>query len=262
MHYEPIKETLGNFFNKSPFLRKVFYKLLDLLLLRSWHVHRELKKWKKDAPKNPKILDAGFGFGQYTLYIKNLFPSTCILGVDMEEDQVSDCNQFFRAIKKENVLFKVANLLEFQKPNMYDLCLCADVLEHTSDDQRVMNNILISLKPGGMLLVSSSSDTAECEKEHLDDSSCSGYSMDEIKEKLRKAGFSKIKAHYSYGVPGKLSWKLSMKYPMKMLSISKIFLIILPFYYLIIYPIAFILNIMDVRRAHITGSGLVVKAWK
>ena len=56
MHYDPIKRTLGEFFNQTPALRKVFYKLLDLLLLRAWHVHRELKKWRKTAPEKAHIL--------------------------------------------------------------------------------------------------------------------------------------------------------------------------------------------------------------
>ena len=44
MQYDPIKHSLGKVFNSTPFLRKVFYRLLDLLLLRSWHIRRELKK--------------------------------------------------------------------------------------------------------------------------------------------------------------------------------------------------------------------------
>ena len=35
MHYDPIKRSLGSVFNSTPFLRKLFYFLLDVLLLRS-----------------------------------------------------------------------------------------------------------------------------------------------------------------------------------------------------------------------------------
>ena len=45
MQYDPIKRSLGNIFNRSSALRKLFYSLLDLLLLRAWHVHKELKKF-------------------------------------------------------------------------------------------------------------------------------------------------------------------------------------------------------------------------
>ena len=70
MQYDPIKRSLGSVFNSTPFLRKVFYRLLDLLLLRSWHVRREVKKWAATAPKDASILDAGSGFGQYDfLYV-------------------------------------------------------------------------------------------------------------------------------------------------------------------------------------------------
>jgi hypothetical protein len=40
MQYDPIKKTLGTVFNKTPFLRILFYRLLDLLLLRTWHVKK------------------------------------------------------------------------------------------------------------------------------------------------------------------------------------------------------------------------------
>ena len=69
MQYDPIKRSLGGIFNKSLFLRRLFYRLLDLLLLRAWHVHSELRKWMKNAPADADILDAGAGFGQYTYWL-------------------------------------------------------------------------------------------------------------------------------------------------------------------------------------------------
>ena len=41
-----------------------------------------------------------------------------------------------------------------------------------------------------------------------------------------------------------------------------LFFIVLPFYYVVAYPIAFVLNCFDVRMKHPTGTGLIVKAWK
>ena len=41
MQYDPIKRSLGRVFNTTPGLRILFYRLLDLLLLRSWHIRRE-----------------------------------------------------------------------------------------------------------------------------------------------------------------------------------------------------------------------------
>jgi hypothetical protein len=79
---------------------------------------------------------------------------------------------------------------------------------------------------------------------------------------LLEAGFSKVEARYSYGNPGKIAWRLSMKYPILMLGVSKLFFVILPFYFLVVYPFAFILNYLDTTSNHPTGTGLIVKAWK
>ena len=53
-----------------------------------------------------------------------------------------------------------------------------------------------------------------------------------------------------------------MKYPILMLGASKLFFIILPFYYLIFYPVALVLNFFDLGATHKSGTGLIVKAWK
>lgn len=94
--------------------------------------------------------------------------------------------------------------------------------------------------------------------EHVRD----GYNIGEIQQKLRSAGFSRTEARYTYGWPGKISWRLSMKYPILMLNASKLFFIVLPFYYLLTYWFALIMNLLDVNINPKTGTGLLVKAWK
>jgi hypothetical protein len=141
-------------------------------------------------------------------------------------------------------------------------------MEHILEDEQVFRNFQASMKKGGMLLISTPSDQGGSDVNEEDASSFieehvrNGYNSKEIEDKLYKAGFSEAEARYSYGGPGKLSWKLSMKYPIKMLGISKIFFLVLPFYYLIAYPVSFILNYIDVNSKHRTGTGLIVKAWK
>jgi hypothetical protein len=53
-----------------------------------------------------------------------------------------------------------------------------------------------------------------------------------------------------------------MKYPLLMLNVSRLFFLILPIYYLIVMPVALILNFIDSRTAHRSGTGLIVLAWK
>lgn len=272
MQYDPIKRSLGSVFNKSVSLRKLFYKLLDLLLLRSWHVRKELKKW--NGPKDAVILDAGSGFGQYTYRMAKYFPKSLIKAVDVKDEQVLDCNQFFLKLNlNSRVIFEKADLTKFIEKDQFDLILSVDVMEHIEEDVKVFENFYHSLKEKGMLLVSTPSDQGGSDvhdhdhdhdgisgfiEEHVRD----GYNIDEIKDKLRSVGFREVYARYQYGKPGSISWKLSMKYPIKMLGVSKLFFVILPFYYVVAYPVSAILNWIDTRMEHKTGTGLIVTAYK
>jgi len=268
MQYDPIKRTLGNFFNKSPFLRKTFYRLLDLLLLRAWHVHKELRAWMRSTKNAKDILDAGAGFGQYTFWLHSKNKKWNITSVDVKDEQVRDCNEFFEKIGAKHVKFEVQDLTRYTKADSYDLVVCVDVMEHIEEDVQVFKNFHASMRSGAMLLISTPSDQGGSDvhgdeessfiEEHVRD----GYNINEIQDKLRSAGFQKTAARYQYGSPGKISWRLSMKYPIQMLGVTKLFFIILPFYYLIAYPISFLLNFADTHMKHKTGTGLIVMAWK
>lgn len=274
MQYDPIKKMLGRVFNTTPFLRRLFYRLLDLLLLRTWHVRRELKKWNRDHSTNGHILDAGSGFGQYSFFMAKKFRNKTIEGIDVKQEQIADCNRFFAQSGLANATFFYGDLTEYQKPSAYTLILSVDVMEHIEEDVKVFKNFYQSLKAHGMLLISTPSDQGGSDVHHhqkdeedknasfIDEHVRDGYSLTEIREKLKRAGFTKIQARYQYGAPGKISWKLSMKIPILLINASKIFFIVLPFYYLITFPFCMILNFLDVRMNHKSGTGLIVKAWK
>lgn len=270
MQYDPIKRSLGKFFNSSPLLRKLFYRLLDLLLLRTWHVKRAFNQWAQDKTK-AAILDAGMGFGQYSYFMAKRNPNFQVKGVDVKNEQVADCSNFFEKINQNNASFAFADLTRFVESDTYHFILSVDVMEHIEEDVLVFKNFHKSLKKDGMLLVSTPSDQGGSdvhdhdhgeEESFIDEHVRDGYGISEIKDKLKEAGFSKSEVHYSYGWPGKISWKISMKYPILLLNASKAFFIILPFYYLIAFPFALILNYLDVSLKHKTGTGLIVKAWK
>lgn len=272
MQYDPVKRRLGVVFNRTPFLRKVFYRLLDLLLLRCWHIQRELRGWigaraQQNEPISA-IYDAGAGFGQYSHWLSSKLPKARITAIDVKEEQVADCNAFFEQIGRPHVKFEVGDVTKFQRPDSFDLVVCVDVMEHILEDEAALRCYSTSLKPGGMLIISTPSDQGgsdvheEGEGSFIEEHVRDGYNIDDIRAKCLRNGFSKVEARYSYGAPGKISWKLSMKWPLLMLQASKLFFVVLPFYYLIAYPIAFVLNMADVRMVHPTGTGLIVKAWK
>ena len=118
MQYDPIKRKLGVVFNRSPFLRKLFYRLLDLLLLRSWHIRKEIKIWEKTTSGKQSILDAGSGFGQYDYYLASRNNKWNVEGLDVKQEQVDDCNSFFKKIGLNNATFKFGDLTKLNKTNM------------------------------------------------------------------------------------------------------------------------------------------------
>ncbi|HSN49791.1 MAG TPA: hypothetical protein VLR52_01080, partial [Bacteroidales bacterium] len=182
---------------------------------------------------------------------------------------IADCNAFFKQIGRNNVVFEIADLTVFSNPDTYDMILSVDVMEHILEDEKVFVNFYDSLTQKGMLLISTPSDQGGSdvhdhgeEASFIDEHVRDGYNITDIQEKLKRAGFSETKARFSYGKPGQLAWRLSMKYPIKMLNISRLFFVILPVYYLLTFPFALLFNYLDVKGDHKSGTGLIVTAIK
>jgi len=266
MQYDNVKRMLGVIFNRNVFLRKCFYAMLDMLLLRAWHIKKELRRIAKTLPDDALVLDAGAGFGQYTYYLSKLRRGWQIKAIDIKAEQVEVCNHFFEQTGgSDRVRFEVADLNVFSEPDKYHLTISIDVMEHIPDDVAVFRNICASLKSGGTLLISTPSDKGGSDADHngdsfIDEHVRSGYNAGEIRRKLIEAGFSKIDVQYTYGRPGRISWLLSLKYPLLMLRVSKYFFIILPIYYIITFPFCLLLNWWDVSIRHKTGTGLKIVA--
>ncbi|HOB83485.1 MAG TPA: class I SAM-dependent methyltransferase [Bacteroidales bacterium] len=269
MQYEPIKRSVGKLFSGPLFLRKILYCLLDLLLLRTWHVKKALRTIRKELPDNASILDAGSGFGQYSWRMIRMNRHWNITGVDIDKEHIDDCNTFFsRAGLSDRVTFRVADLTSFSEPDKFDLIISVDVMEHIRDDESVFRNFNSSLRKNGILLISTPSDKGgsdvhgDKEESFIGEHVRNGYSIDEITGKLISAGFRNTEAKYTYGRPGNISWHISMKYPVRLLNRSYLFALLLPFYYLIVFPVSLILNICDVAFTHKTGTGLIITARK
>lgn len=269
MQYEPIKKSLGRFFSHSLFLRKTLYFLLDLLLLRTWHVKKALRKIAAAYPCEASVLDAGSGFGQYTWRMSRMNRRWTIRAVDINEEQIADCNYFFtRTGLSDRVSFRTGDLTSLDEVECFDIILSVDVMEHIEEDVLVFRNFCRSLHNNGVLIISTPSDKGGSdvhsanEESFIDEHVRDGYSIEEITGKLTLAGFSNVEAGYTYGKPGNISWRLTMKYPVRMLNISYFFFLLLPFYYLVFFPVSFVLNIFDLCLMHKTGTGLLVTARK
>jgi SAM-dependent methyltransferase len=263
MYYDPIKNIFADTIRKFPFLRIIFYKILDLMFLRSWYVRRELIQLrKKIGNTNISIYDAGSGFGQYTYFMSKKLNPCNIFSIDVKEEWINDCKNFFTRKKISNVSFAVEDLTSINHQNKFDLIVCVDVMEHIQEDVIVFNNFYNALKKGGYLLINSpsiygGSDVHQDEEESfIGEHARDGYSKEDLESKLHPFGFSTYKSRYTYGFWGDRAWRLGIKYPMLLLNISKLFLLILPLYYLLTFPFTLIMMNLDFRTENKTGSGI------
>lgn len=263
MQYDPIKNIFASLIKQLPFLRIVFYRLLDLFFLRSWYVRRELTKLRKIfGNKTIEVYDAGTGFGQYSYFMsKNLVPAN-ILSVDVKENWIKDAKTFFSQINVENIKFNTEDLLQINHDPKFDLILCVDVMEHIAEDVAVFKNFYRALKPNGYLLINSpsifgGSDVhSENDESFIGEHARVGYSKEELEKKLHPLGFKTYKFQYAYGFWGDKAWRLGIKYPMLLLNISKLFFIILPVYYLITFPFTLVMMVLDFKGNNKIGSGI------
>ncbi len=267
MKYDSVKNVFGSIVSRNVFLRRLFYSLLDLMFLRSWHVRKMIKSLYRNN-ETISIFDAGMGFGQYSYFMAKQFGGCKIFGVDVKDEQVEDCNYFFGKRGFKNVKFEVADLTKINYNNEFDFILNVDVMEHIVEDELVLKNFANALKKGGRLLINTPSDLggSDAHDEHdesfIEEHARNGYSKEDITSKLDRAGLKVTHFKYAYGKYGTISWRFGIKYPILIAGASKILILILPFYYFFTLWFVLILMWLDTRTENEAGTGIVVVAEK
>jgi SAM-dependent methyltransferase len=233
------------------------------MFLRSWYVRQELIALReKFGDDEITIYDAGSGFGQHTYFMaKNLSPCK-IFSVDVKEDWIMDCKDFFSKRKIKNISFNVEDLTNINHQDKFDVIVCIDVMEHIEKDEQVFRNYFAALKKDGYLLINSPSIYGgsdvhdENEESFISEHARDGYSKEDLELKLHPLGFETYQTKYTYGFWGDKAWRLGIKYPMLLLNISKLFFIILPVYYLVTLPFTLLMMFADYSSNNKIGSGI------
>ena len=268
INYDPVKNSFARIIRGSKRMRRLFYFLLDLFFLRSWHIRRILleKGEKPEQLGSWTLLDAGCGFGQYDRFLLDKFQQVQIKSVDVKEDYLEDNRHYFRhEIDNGRITFQKADLIDFSTKERYDAIICIDVLEHIEEDERVIKNLSKSLKKGGFFLMHSpshySEEDAGSENTFVGEHARTGYSKDEIEKKLMEADLLPEKTHYTYGYWGRLSWILSVKWPMIWFNkLNHIAVIPLMVYYPVILPFCLLMNFADLFAKNSKGNGIYALA--
>jgi SAM-dependent methyltransferase len=269
MQYDPVKNIFAGFIKITPSFRILFFKILDLMFLRSWYVRRELKRIRSIfKEKEISIYDAGTGYSQYVYFMLNHLRPCSIYAVDVKEDWIKDISDFYKKIEKNEVNFGIEDLTNINHREKFDLIISVDVMEHIVEDLKVFENFYRALKPGGILLINTPSIYGGSDVHDDDDESFvgeharNGYSIEELETKLHPLGFKTNKSFYTYGFWGTLAWKLGIKYPIIIVNTSKLFLLILPFYFLITFPFTLLFMFFDFKGKNNIGTGLTFIAEK
>ncbi|HQQ68414.1 MAG TPA: class I SAM-dependent methyltransferase [Candidatus Cloacimonadota bacterium] len=250
MQYDPIKDRVATLIAVFPCLRAGFYRALHLLLLRQRYVTREITAHATD---NMSFYDAGAGFCQYSDFVLKRYPHARVFATDLKTDYLGA----YAAQAKGSFSFQSADLQDFIPKARYDMAIAIDILEHIERDDQAIANIYEALPDGGVFIISTPSDMDEAAAftaEHVRP----GYNKKELEQKLIAQGFEIEKSIYTYGFWGALSWRLMLKYPLKMLGKSKFLALALPLWYLIVYPFAEIMMQVDLSMSNSKGTGILI----
>ncbi|MBU0507980.1 class I SAM-dependent methyltransferase [bacterium] len=267
--YDPLKSVVGRIVSRSVLLRKLFYLALGMLFLRQWHVRAELKRIARERRNKIKgIFDAGSGYGQYTYLMAKLFPQAHILAVDVKEEQLADGRWFSEKVGHKNVEYVLGDLTVFQRSESADLAVSADVMEHILEDEAVYRNVFATLRRGGRFIITTP--TAETETipgqsfhsvigEHVRE----GYTEREFREKITRAGLVVEKLRRTYTpLWGSLAWHILQRIPVRLLTISKLFAIVVIPWMIVLYPFAALCMWLDVKSKGTKGGGWLMVAHK
>lgn len=138
--------------------------------------------------KESQILDAGCGRGVYADFLKELGVKGSYLGIDLEFKQDVSA---FKETQNFKIKFKRVNLNKFNLKQKFDLILSLWTLEHLKDDLGALELLKNHLKEQGWLILAVPSFYTwpfEFGRHGFH-----YYSLDRVKQLVKRAGFKIIK---------------------------------------------------------------------
>lgn len=264
MEYDPVKKKFRDIIRKQPWRRKLFFKFMNLILLRSWYIKREISRLPFDKATPLDFLDAGSGFGNYSHYLSKQFPLANILGLEIEEEHVNDAIQFTKDIHEDRLTFQKADITQMDYQNQFNFILSVDVLEHIEHDQDLIKRFYKALKKEGHFVASTPSvyRASEEDCDFVDEHFREGYSIEDMQIKCKAAGFDQVDIHFGYGFWGDLSWRLGIRNTMRLVGKGKAAKMIAPLYFAFMSPIMLLLMSLDYLSPKKLGTGMIVHAVK
>lgn len=109
---------------------------------------------EREYGKNDKIMGLDFfcGIGYGSFYISNELGNAFIDAYDGSSDAIRVGKKHY---KTKNIKYKVRKFPCKLKNNFYDFIISIESIEHIKNEKKFVKNLVMALKPGGILLLSS-----------------------------------------------------------------------------------------------------------
>ncbi|MFA6126914.1 MAG: class I SAM-dependent methyltransferase [Bacteroidales bacterium] len=277
-------EKLSTWINSHQF-PEVFYRFPGLLPLqwftsrvlyhRCWLIRREVNRELRKFSAGFAFLDAGCGAGDFLIPFARKFTPGWFTGLDQSPGNIHMINYFCRKKRVTNVSLLNGDIMETAFGDLFDVILCASVLQYLDNYQQVLDRFAENLKPGGHLIIYVPVNyhrripgyerlkrrffrevDYECGKPFRNDLSFEGLNGD-----LREAGFT-VTGHRSlYGPVGQIAYEISS---LALLLIQKVpwiwsglFTLI---YFVAIHPFILLMLLIDFYSPDKQGNGLLITA--
>lgn len=118
-----------------------------------WYILSFLHQACRKGFSGLKVLDVGCGVGSISLYLAA--QGAEVTGIDISPRAIKIANQAKTEVGLKNVVFRQGTLRA--EPKKYDLVVCFEVIEHIENDEAFVKQILVNLKPNGLLVLSTPS---------------------------------------------------------------------------------------------------------
>lgn len=158
-----------------------------------------------------KILDAGCGYGLYSLSLESIGFRN-IDAVDVDEGRIATLHKMFdeKPGLSGHINLHVGSLTKLPfADNSYDAIICSEVIEHIADHDSAVSELGRVLKPGGTLLLSvpTNSDFNRRTYRRFDHQR-PGYTREMLSQMLRPHDIHIEKAKYYEHAPGRVIFNI------------------------------------------------------
>ena len=170
-------------------------------------------KFLNKIEKNDLVLDAGCGYGFYSLTLSKKWKE--VYALDLEKERIDELNKIIKTRQEfSGIKTFEGSLTNIPfKEKFFDLILCSEVLEHIKEDKKALSELSRVLKQGGYLILSfptnSRSNKKEYKKFHHERH---GYDRKAIEELARKNGLVVIEIKYYEYSLGNLLFRIHNKF--------------------------------------------------